>query len=442
MTQTAMPVDQERRRQARKATAAAAVASSLEWYDFFIYGTAAALVFNQTFFYTGDPVVSAINSFASVAVAFVARPVGGIVAGHFGDKFGRKPTLVAAIMLMGVATFLIGFIPNTEIVWLAPLFLVILRTAQGLAIGAQWGGAMLLATEYAPPNRRGFAGSFAQIGVPVGIITGNLIFLLLNSVMSDDDFLSWGWRVPFWLSIAMLAVGLFIHKFLEDTPAFREVDEKLEDAPKKKSPILTVLKNDPATVFLAACSLIVVLGIFYAMATGSLQYARSTLGVDSSTVLLAVLAGAAVMLVVMPFAALSSDIYGRARIYTIGLVGLGVWAFPMWAIFNQATPDNTAPIWLAIVVCFFFLGVCYGPQAALFGELFPPEIRYSGASLGYQIASVLAGMAPMAMVALINGDPDNIWRFSALIVGMVVLALVSIALISRKHGRTHEVPII
>lgn len=438
MTSIPPDLEAERRRNGRKAVAAATAASSLEWYDFFIYGTAAALVFNRTFFDTGDPVVSAINSFASVAVAFVARPFGGIIAGHFGDKFGRKPTLVAAVMLMGIATFLIGFVPQTEIVWLAPLFLVILRTAQGLAIGAQWGGAMLLATEYAPDNRRGFYGSFAQVGVPVGVITGNLIFLALSSALAEDDFLSWGWRIPFWLSIVMLGVGLFIHKYLEDTPAFRETERKLEGASQKKqsSPVLTVLRHNGGTVLQAAGTLLVVLAIFYGMVIASLQYADSVLGIDSSAVLLAVLGGAALMLVVMPFAALASDIYGRALVYSIGLVGLGVWSFPMWMLFNQATNENIAPVWISIVVAFFFTGVCYGPQAALFGELFPAELRYSGASLGYQISSVLAGMTPMVMVALVAGEADNIYRFAALSVALVILALGSIYLIRRKQKKT------
>ncbi|OZD06536.1 MULTISPECIES: MFS transporter [unclassified Rhodococcus (in: high G+C Gram-positive bacteria)] len=423
---------------ARRASMAAALASSLEWYDFFIYGTAAALVFNKTFFYTGDPVLSAINSFASVAVAFVARPFGGVVAGHFGDKIGRKPVLVAAIVLMACATFMIGLTPDTEIIWVAPAFLVLLRIAQGLALGAQWGGAMLLATEYAPENRRGFYGSFAQIGVPVGVLTGNLVFLLLSNAMDNETFLSWGWRVPFLLSILMLAVGLYIHKYLEETPSFRNAEKAMLNAPKQSSPVIQVIRNNGSTIIQAAGTFVVINAIFYSTIIASLQYADVVLGISTSQVLLPILAGAAVQVVLMPLSALASDIYGRVRVYTIGITLLGLWAFPMWWIFSQATPDNTLPIWISIVLASALISISYGPQAALFSEIFPAALRYSGASLGYQIATIVGGATPVIMVSLINGDSDNWWRFSAYIVALSIVALISVAMIHRNTTHSNR----
>jgi MFS family permease len=436
MTPGKVTAPPDQRKEARKASIAAALASSLEWYDFFIYGTAAALVFNKTFFYTGDPVLSAVNSFASVAVAFVARPFGGIVAGHFGDKLGRKPVLVAAIVLMACATFLIGFTPDTEIIWLAAVFLVVMRIAQGLALGAQWGGAMLLATEYAPPNRRGFYGSFAQIGVPVGVLTGNLVFLLLNTAFGESAFLEWAWRIPFWLSILMLGVGLYIHRYLEETPAFRDAEKALENAPKQKSPVLQVIRQNGGTILQAAGTFVVVNAIFYATIIASLQYADVVLGIKTSQVLMPILVGAGIQVLLMPLAALASDIFGRTRVYAIGLIAIGLWAFPMWWIFSRATPDNTLPIWVSIIVASAFISISYGPQAALFGEIFPSELRYSGASLGYQIASVIGGLTPIVMVTLINGDKTNAWRFSTYIVVLALVALVSVGLIHRKNEQS------
>ncbi|QSE89923.1 MFS transporter [Rhodococcus pseudokoreensis] len=434
MTFTATATPPNLRAQARKASVAAALASSLEWYDFFIYGTAAALVFNKTFFDTGDPVMSAVNSFATFAVAFAARPFGGVIAGHFGDKVGRKPVLITAIILMAVATFLTGFTPDTQLLWLAPTFLIVLRVAQGLSLGAQWGGAMLLATEYAPEKRRGFYGSFAQIGVPIGVLTGNLVFLVLNGTVGENAFLTWAWRIPFWISIVMLGVGLYIHRYLEETPAFRAAETSLASAAKSTSPVLQVVRNNFATILQAAGTFIVVNAVFYATIISSLQYANVVLEIATPQVLLPILVGAGVQVVLMPVAALASDIFGRLRVYTIGVVAIGLWSVPMWWIFSHATPQNTAPIWVSVVVASALISVCYGPQAALFAEMFPPHVRYSGASLGYQIATVIGGLTPIVMVALIDGERGNAWRFAVYVVLLAFVALVSVGLIHRGHN--------
>ncbi|WAL49537.1 MFS transporter [Rhodococcus pyridinivorans] len=428
---TTAPAD---RRAARKAAFAAAVSTSLEWYDFFIYATAAALVFNKTFFATGSEVVAALNSFATVAVGFIARPIGGIVSGHFGDKYGRKPVLVIAILLMGIATTLIGLVPNTSITWLAPALLVLLRICQGLAVGAQWGGSVLLATEYAPANRRGFYGSFAQLGIPIGVVVGNAVFLVVADVVSPEAFLSWGWRIPFWISLFMLVVAFAIHRYLEETPEFQQVEAKLAAAPtQRRSPIIEVLRHNSGTVLMAAGTYLVGIVMFYITITGSIQVATTNLGIARSDVLMIVLIAAGVLVPMVPLTAYLSDLYGRKLIYGIGIVGMGLWAVPMWLLVGASSPQNIGPLAVALIVSCLVMSFQTGPQAALFAELFPPEIRYSGASLGYQAAAILGGMAPMAMVALINGEVANLWRVGLLIAALAVAALACLLVLARRR---------
>lgn len=425
---------QNTRRAARKAAFAAAVSTSLEWYDFFIYATAAALVFNKTFFATGSEVVAALNSFATVAVGFVARPIGGIVSGHFGDKYGRKPVLVTAILLMGVATTLIGFVPNTSITWLAPAMLVLLRICQGLAVGAQWGGAVLLATEYAPADRRGFYGSFAQLGIPIGVVMGNAAFLAVAWAVSPEAFTSWGWRVPFWISLFMLFVAFAIHRFLEETPEFQQVEAKLAAAPaQRRSPVLEVLRHNSGTVLMAGGTYLVGIVMFYITITGSVQVATTNLGIARSDVLAIILIAAGVLVPMVPLTAYLSDRYGRKLIYGIGIVGMGLWAVPMWLLIGASSSGDILPLAVALIVSCVVMSFQTGPQAALFAELFPPEIRYSGASLGYQAAAILGGMAPMAMVALINGEVANLWRVGLLIAALSVLALACLVALARRR---------
>ncbi|OLL20093.1 MULTISPECIES: MFS transporter [unclassified Rhodococcus (in: high G+C Gram-positive bacteria)] len=423
------------RRAARKAAFAAAVSTSLEWYDFFIYATAAALVFNKTFFATGSEVVAALNSFATVAVGFVARPIGGIVSGHFGDKYGRKPVLVTAILLMGVATTLIGFVPNTSITWLAPAMLVLLRICQGLAVGAQWGGAVLLATEYAPAHRRGFYGSFAQLGIPIGVVMGNAVFLAVAWAVSPEAFTSWGWRVPFWISLFMLFVAFAIHRYLEETPEFQQVEAKLAAAPaQRRSPVLEVLRHNSGTVLMAGGTYLVGIVMFYITITGSVQVATTNLGIARSDVLAIILIAAGVLVPMVPLTAYLSDRYGRKLIYGIGIVGMGLWAVPMWLLIGASSSEDIRPLAVALIVSCVVMSFQTGPQAALFAELFPPEIRYSGASLGYQAAAILGGMAPMAMVALINGEVANLWRVGLLIAALSVLALACLVALARRRA--------
>ncbi|MFE7416237.1 MFS transporter [Rhodococcus sp. NPDC057529] len=427
-------------RAVRKAAFAATLSTSLEWYDFYIYATAAALVFNKTFFATDSEVVAAMNSFATVALGFVARPIGGIVAGHFGDKYGRKPILVLSILLMGLSTTLVGFVPNTSIVWLAPTMLICLRLLQGLAVGGQWGGAVLIVTEYAPPHRRGFFGSFAQLGIPIGMVLGNGVFLAMTWALAPDAFMAWGWRVPFWGSLLMLAVGFAIHRYLEETPDFQQAQAKLTTATaKRRSPILEVIRHNGGTLLMAGGTYLVGIAMFYITMTGSVQVATTTLGMARSDVLLWILLAALVMIPIVPTTAYLSDRFGRKLIYGIGIAGMGIWAVPMWTLIGSATPETPARLGIAVVVSCAIMSIQTGPQAALFAELFPPETRYSGASLGYQTAAILGGMSPMAMVALVNGRVDNIWRVGLMIVVLAVIALICLfGLIRRDAKRRSE----
>jgi MFS family permease len=435
------PPDQAPRRRPARAAFAAAIATSLEWYDFFIYSTAAALVFNVTFLATDDAVVSALNSFATVAVGFIARPIGGVLAGQLGDKYGRKPVLVGAVLLMAIATTLIGFVPNTGIVWLAPTLLVTLRICQGFAVGAQWGGAVLVATENAPERLRGFFGSFAQLGVPIGLVLGNVAFLIATAVASPEAFLEWVWRVPFWISLVMLPVAFGIHRFLEETPEFKAAAEKLAKAPvARKSPILQVLRRNPGTILAAAGANTVGIVFFYIMITGSVQFVTTYLGVARPTVLSWILIACAAMIPLVPLFGWLSDKIGRKLVFGLGSVAMLIWALPMWLLIGSASADNIWPFAVAVLGGVVAMALQTGTQGTLFAELFPPEIRLSGASLGYQISAIIGGFAPFVMVALINGDPANVWRVAVMIIVLAAVSLACLALIVRRnyHSTTTE----
>lgn len=420
----------------RKVALAACTATSIEWYDFFIYLTAAALVFPAIFFSEGlDPTIAVLASFSTAAVGFVARPVGGALFGHFGDKFGRKPTLVFALVMMGAASTLIGLLPTYATIGsLAALLLVLLRFIQGLAIGGQWGGAALLATEYAPEGKRGFYGSFAQIGVPVGLIIGNVVFLVLSGTLSEEAFLAWGWRVPFLLSVVLIGLAMYIQLRIEDTPVFKQLEEKAREQQREGegpvqqgSPLIEVFRNHTKQVLLAAGAYIVVNGTFYVMITGTLDYGTRVLGIGQSTMLAIVLFGASAGLLANPGFGALSDILGRRRVYMAGAILMALWAFPMFWLLDTATPLLMI---LALVIGQSILAMMYGPQAALFAEMFSARVRYSGASMGYQIASVFAGgLAPIIMVSLLDAT-DTSASVSAYIIVMAAITLLSVYLVT------------
>ena len=393
----------------RKVALTSLAGTSIEWYDFFLYGTAAAIIFPKAFFPSDMPaMVALIASFSTFAVGFLARPLGGIIFGHFGDRVGRKQTLVLALLIMGTSTTLIGLLPTyATIGYIAPLILVLLRFVQGLAIGGQWGGAMLLVTESAPADKRGWYGAYAQAGAPIGVILANLAFLGVSGGMSEDAFLDWGWRLPFLASIVLIGVSLYVQLNLEDTEAFKKLADNqsvgsIEDTPIRRSPIVEVIVNYPKRIFLAAGAFLSIQVTFYILIAFIMAYGVNSPSVMLSrdTMLTAVLVAAMIMVPAQFWAAGLSDRVGRKRVYLWGAALSGIWAF---ALFPLVDTGNIYIVTGAIAVGLIFTGMQYGPQAAFFTELFSTEVRYSGASLGYQIGAILGGaLAPTIAVMLWN----------------------------------------
>jgi metabolite-proton symporter len=393
----------------RKVALTSLAGTSIEWYDFFLYGTAAAIIFPKAFFPSDMPaMVALIASFSTFAVGFLARPLGGIIFGHFGDRVGRKQTLVLALLIMGTSTTLIGLLPTyATIGYIAPLILVLLRFVQGLAIGGQWGGAMLLVTESAPADKRGWYGAYAQAGAPIGVILANLAFLGVSGGMSEDAFLDWGWRLPFLASIVLIGVSLYVQLNLEDTEAFKKLANNqsvgsIEDTPIRRSPIVEVIVNYPKRIFLAAGAFLSIQVTFYILIAFIMAYGVNSPSVmlPRDTMLTAVLVAAMIMVPAQFWAAGLSDRVGRKRVYLWGAALSGIWAF---ALFPLVDTGNIYIVTGAIAVGLIFTGMQYGPQAAFFTELFSTEVRYSGASLGYQIGAILGGaLAPTIAVMLWN----------------------------------------
>ncbi|MGY1706565.1 MFS transporter [Geodermatophilus sp. SYSU D00697] len=407
----------------RRVIVASLVGTSLEWYDFFIYGTAAALVFNQIFFPSFDPLVGTLLAFTTYAVGFVARPLGGVVFGHYGDKLGRKNVLVVTLLIMGIATFLIGLLPTYESigVW-APLLLVALRFLQGLGLGGEWGGAVLMTLESGSPHRRGLNASWPQVGVPIGLLLANGVLSLMGAVTSDSAFLDWGWRIPFLLSGVLVLVGLWIRLTIAESPLFREVQE--HDA-EVKAPIIDVLRRYPSRVLLAIGARIGVDVAFYTFILFVTTYVVTYLGLPNSYALNAVLIAAAVQVVLIPWSGVLSDRFGRRPVYLVGAVGAAIWVFVFFALLDTG---RFALIVLATVVALVFHAAMYGPQASFIAELFPTRVRYTGASMGYQLAGILGGaLAPIISVALIDRFDTSV-AVSLYVVGVLVLTAVCVLL--------------
>ena len=417
----------------RKVALTSLAGTSIEWYDFFLYGTAAAIIFPKAFFPSDMPaMVALIASFSTFAVGFLARPLGGIIFGHFGDRVGRKQTLVLALLIMGTSTTLIGLLPTyATIGYIAPLILVLLRFVQGLAIGGQWGGAMLLVTESAPADKRGWYGAYAQAGAPIGVILANLAFLGVSGGMSEDAFLDWGWRLPFLASIVLIGVSLYVQLNLEDTEAFKKLANNqsvgsIEDTPVRRSPIVEVIVNYPKRIFLAAGAFLSIQVTFYILIAFIMAYGVNSPSVMLSrdTMLTAVLVAAMIMVPAQFWAAGLSDRIGRKRVYLWGAALSGIWAF---ALFPLVDTGNIYIVTGAIAVGLIFTGMQYGPQAAFFTELFSTEVRYSGASLGYQIGAILGGaLAPTIAVML-----WNTYGVAYVSVYMAIAALATLFCVSR-----------
>ena len=396
----------------RKVALTSLSGTSIEWYDFFLYGAAAGLVFPKLFFGEVDPTTALILSFLTFAAGFIARPVGGIIFGHFGDIVGRKKTLVMALMLMGIASTMIGLLPTYETIGIAaPLLLTFLRFCQGIAIGGQWGGAMLLVTESAPNNRRGFYGAYAQAGAPVGVILANIAFISVSSLTTEEDFLSWGWRIPFLISFVLVIISMYIQLRLEDTRAFKELEasksaEPVEKRQIKSSPILEALRRYPGRISLAAGAFLSIQVTFYILVAFILAYGVQTTELSRNDILMAVLIGSAIMVPMQFVFSDYSDKNGRKGIFMTGAILTGVWAF---ALFPLIDTGSFYLVILGVSGGLMFLGMMYGPQAAFFAELFSTDVRYSGASLGYQIGAIIGGSFAPTIATLLWKNYDIFW---------------------------------
>jgi metabolite-proton symporter len=393
-TASAPPVDA----QLRRVVGASLVGTTIEWYDFFIYASAAGLVFGSQFFPSLDGTTALLASFATLGVSFVARPIGGIVAGHLGDRFGRKAVLVATLLLMGVSTVGVGVLPAYgSIGGAAPVLLVALRLLQGLSAGGEWGGAALMSVEHAPVGRRGLFGSFPQIGVPIGLLLANLVFFTVSAATTQEQFLSWGWRIPFLLSVVLIAVGFFVRAKVSESPVFTELRDRRA---RRSAPLAELFRTN-------ARELVVAIGLFvannmigYILIAFINSYGTRTLGLSSSTMLSVGMVGAVAWGVFTLLAGRWSDAWGRRRTYLVGTLAMAAWTFPFFLLFDS----RSLPLMLvSVIVMAFGLGLTYGPQAAAYAELFPAAIRYSGVSFAYAFGAILGGgFAPLLATWLIG----------------------------------------
>ena len=420
----------------RKVALTSLVGTSIEWYDFFLYGAAAALVFPTAFFGEIPESTALILSLLTFAAGFIARPIGGIIFGHYGDKVGRKKTLVAALMLMGIASTLIGLLPTYAMIGVTtPILLTTLRFAQGLAIGGQWGGAMLLVTESAPSNKRGYYGAFAQAGAPIGVILANLAFIATSALLPDEAFMSWGWRIPFLASAILIGISMYIQLTMEDTKAFRELQNHQksigsnENREIKKSPVLEALIKYPKRIALAAGAFLSIQVTFYILVAFLLAYGVTSADMSRDDMLSAVLIGSAIMVPVQFMFSSYSDRNGRKGIFMTGAILTAIWAF---AIFPLVDTGNFWLIVLAVTFGLSFLAMMYGPQAAFFTELFSTEVRYSGATLGYQLGAIAGGAFAPTIAAKLWTDFDIFW-VSIYIAIASILTLLSVMSLTETY---------
>ncbi len=389
--------DSEHSAQLRKAVIASTVGTTIEWYDFLLYSVVTGLVFGKLFFPKSDPLMGVLEAFAIYTVGFIARPIGAAIFGHFGDRIGRKAALIATLLITGLATFAVGFVPGyaTIGIWGA-VILTIIRFIQGIGVGGEWGGSVLLAMEWARTNKhRGFIASWPQFGGPAGLLLANVAVFVFSAI-SGDQFLVWGWRIPFMLSIVMVGIGLYIRLGILETPVFRRLvdEERIE-----RAPVLEVFKRQPREIVLVAFARMAEQAPAYIYLAFVFAYGTQVLHAPRDFLLQSLIVAGLVSFITIPLAGHLSDRFGRKRIYLIGSVATGIFGFIYFAMLNTAVPEW---IFLGIVLSFIPHDLMYGPQAALIAECFTPRLRYSGASVGYQLASVIAGgPAPLIATALL-----------------------------------------
>lgn len=392
----------------RKVVTASLIGATIEWYDFFLYGVVAGIVFNKLYFPTGDPLVSTMLAYTTFAVGFVTRPLGGLIFGHFGDRIGRKSMLVMTLMIMGVSTFLIGLVPTYETIGLwAPILLLLLRVFQGIGLGGEWGGAVLMAYEYAPPGKKGFYASLPQIGLAIGLCLASGTVALLSTLLTDEQFMAWGWRVAFLASAAMVMVGMYIRLNIKETPEFTAV--KANNA-ESRIPFFDMLKRYPGNVFKGMGARYIDGVFFNVFGVFSISYLTQTVQITRTEALTGVMAAALVMCFFIPFFGRLSDRIGRTRVYFWGSLITALASFPgFWLMLNSQ--GSVMLIWLAIIIPFgIFYAAVYGPEAALFCELFDAKVRYTGISFVYQFSGIFAsGITPIIATALLKTGGGQPW---------------------------------
>ncbi|CAN7440508.1 MFS transporter [Peribacillus frigoritolerans] len=426
------------KKQMRRVLVASLVGSSIEWFDYFLYGTVSALVFNQLFFVNEDPTIGLLLSYASFALAFFIRPFGGVIFSHIGDRIGRKKTLVLTLSLMGVATFGMGLLPTYQAVGIwAPILLITLRLVQGLGIGGEWGGALLLAVEYAPAEKRGLFGAIPQMGVTIGMLLGT-VALSIMTLLPENAFMTWGWRIPFIFSALLVFFGLWIRKGIDETPSFKKVKESGE---VPKLPIVETLKNYWREVLIAVGAKVVETAPFYIFSTFVVSYATANLGFSRTATLTAVMIATIITTILIPIMGNLSDKIGRKKLFIGGTIGMALFAFPYFWLLQQKS------ILLLIVATVIGLGVIWAPITAvlgtMFSEIFDAKIRYTGITLGYQIGAALAGgTAPLVATALLDKFNNSYVPVAIYIIFASVLSLAAIWAVkdrsNQKLDETHN----
>lgn len=422
----------------RRVVSASLIGATIEWYDFFLYGVVAGIVFNKLYFPSDDPLVSTMLAYGTFAVGFLSRPLGGVIFGHFGDKLGRKSMLVMTLMIMGAATVLIGLVPTYEQIGIwAPVLLLILRVAQGIGLGGEWGGAVLMSFEYAPKGKRGFYASIPQIGLALGLCLASGVVAGLSSLLSDAQFLAWGWRIAFLLSFVLVSVGMYIRLNVTETPEFAKVKASGEEI---KLPIKEVLTKHSGNV-LAGMGARYIDGVFFNIfGVFSIAYLTQTLHLTRTDALLGVMAAALVMILTIPLFGHLSDKVGRTRIYFWGSLLTGLSAFAgFWFMKNSG--GSMLMVWLAIIIPFgVFYASIYGPEAALFAELFDARVRYSGISFVYQFSGIFAsGITPMIATYLLQKNNGEPWLICAYVLFAGLVSALSAAWIGRRKRRQIEI---
>ncbi|MDT0460226.1 MFS transporter [Streptomyces sp. DSM 41527] len=422
----------------QRIVAASLIGTTVEWYDFFLYGSAAALVFNKLFFPGSDPLVGTLLSFLTYAVGFAARPLGALVFGHYGDRLGRKKLLVLSLLMMGGATFAIGLLPTHATVGsAAPVLLTVLRLIQGFALGGEWGGAVLLVSEHGDARRRGFWASWPQTGAPAGQLLATGVLSVMTAVLSDAAFTSWGWRVPFLLSGVLVVVGLWVRLSVDESPVFKAAlagaeERRAEGAAAEKLPLVAVLVHHWRDVLIAMGARMAENISYYVITAFVLVYATAHTGLSQQTALNAVLIASALHFAVIPAWGALSDRIGRRPVYLLGAVGVAVWAFPFFALVDS---HRFGLLLLAVSVGLVFHGAMYAPQAAFFAEMFATRMRYSGASIGAQFSSVAAGApAPLIATALL-ADFDSPAPIALYVIAAALLTLLAVGVARETRSR-------